>query len=70
MGAIGGYNWDLLYGGLHQKSWECQDPSDNALHTKLGPPSENRVRAGPRTIDADLRRGWITNSGEAWFRVG
>ena len=43
------------YGGLHQKSWECQDSSDNALHTKLGPPSESRVRAGPRTIDADLR---------------
>ena len=47
--------YEVGYGGLHQKSWECQDSSDNALHTKLGPPSESRVRAGPRTIDADLR---------------
>ena len=35
-----------VYGGLHQKSWECQDSSENALHTRLGPSSESRVRAG------------------------
>ena len=39
------------YGGLRQKSWECQDSSDNALHTKLGSPSEGRARAVSRTID-------------------
>ena len=43
------------YGGGRQKSWECQDSSDNALRTKFGPLSESRVRACPRTIDAYLR---------------
>ena len=39
-----------------QKSWDCcQDSSDKALCTKLGLPSENRVRALARTFDADLR---------------
>ena len=44
-----------FYGGLRRKSWECQDSADNTLYTKLGRPSESRVRACPRTIDADLR---------------
>ena len=43
------------YGGGRQKSWECQDSSDNALRTKFGPLSESRVRALPKTIDAYLR---------------
>ena len=48
---------ETFRGGLRQKSWKCQDCSDNALHRKFGPPSESRVRACPRTFDADLRRG-------------
>ena len=49
-------NESILYGGGCQKSWECQDSSDNALHIDLGPPSENRVRACPRNINAYLPR--------------
>ena len=38
---------------------------DNALQTKLGPPSGNRVRACPRTVDVDPRtsvRGEVEQS--------
>ena len=44
-----------IYGALRFTYSTEQDSSDNALHTKLGPPSESRVRACPKTFGVNLR---------------
>ena len=44
------------YGGLRQKSWDCQDSSDNALHQNWGRLPKLGLGLCPRTFGADLRK--------------